>query len=85
MLIRASAKFHLRLGSPQVAAELLQELHRYVNHVYGGLGSVFESLLALNVKTYFVILLTFVVLLSQSVQFFTKYIFKHYYYATTSI
>lgn len=28
MLIRASAKFHLRLGSPQVAAELLQELHR---------------------------------------------------------
>jgi len=33
MLIRASAKFHLRLGSPQVAAELLQELHRYFNHV----------------------------------------------------
>ena len=33
MLIRASAKFHLRLGSPQVATELLQELHRYLNLV----------------------------------------------------
>ena len=30
LLIRASAKFHLRLGSPQAAAELLQEMHRCV-------------------------------------------------------